>query len=47
MEDLIDSYQFFNCLKEAASTVDKEVSEPVSYFENSDLCTVTFIWNME
>jgi hypothetical protein len=47
MEDLIDSYQFFDCVKEAASIFGKEVSEPVSYFENNDLHTVTFIWNME
>lgn len=47
MGSLIDSYKFFSCLKKAARECGKKALEPVSYFENKDLHTVTFMWNME
>ena len=47
MGELIDSYKFFSCLKTAAKQCGKTASEPVSYFENKDLHTVTFMWNMK
>ena len=47
MGKLINSYKFFSCLKIAAKQCGKTASEPVSYFENKDLYTVTFMWNMK